>query len=78
MLGAEFDRTDRAEVQAKVKDAEEAAKDEVWGGYRFVALSDSKISKRPEGHRSRRGALQRKRNAVREDHRRPEDRGAAQ
>jgi hypothetical protein len=42
VLGAEFDRTDRAEVQAKVKDAEEAAKDEVWSGYRFVALSDSK------------------------------------
>ena len=42
VLGVEFDRTDRAEVQAKVKDAEEAAKDEVWSGYRFVALSDSK------------------------------------
>jgi hypothetical protein len=42
VLGAEFDRTDRAEVQAKVKDAEEAAKDEVWSGYRFVALADSK------------------------------------
>ena len=42
VLGAEFDRTDRAEVQAKVKDSEEAAKDEVWGGYRFVALADTK------------------------------------
>jgi hypothetical protein len=42
VLGAEYDRADRAEVQAKVKDAEEAAKDEVWSGYRFVALSDSK------------------------------------
>jgi hypothetical protein len=42
ILGAEFDRTDRAEVQTKVKDAEEAAKDEVWSGYRFVALSDAK------------------------------------
>ena len=41
VLGAEFDRTDRAGVQAKVKDAEEASKDEVWAGYRFVALSDS-------------------------------------
>ena len=41
VLGAEFDRADRAEVQAKVKDAEEAAKDEVWSGYRFVVLSDS-------------------------------------
>ena len=42
VLGAEFDRTDRAEVQVKVKDAEEAAKDEVWGGYRFVVLADAK------------------------------------
>ncbi len=40
VLGAEFDRTDRAEVQSKVKDSETAAKDEVWAGYRFVALSD--------------------------------------
>ena len=39
--GAEFDRTDRAEVQTKVRDAEEAAKDEVWAGYRFVALADN-------------------------------------
>ncbi len=44
LLDAEFDRADRAEVQAKVKDAEEAAKDEVWGGYRFVALADSKAA----------------------------------
>ena len=42
ILGAEFDRADRAEVQARVRDSETAAKDEVWAGYRFVALSDSK------------------------------------
>ena len=41
VLGTEFDRADRAEVQSKVKDAEEAAKDEVWANYRFVALSDT-------------------------------------
>ncbi len=41
VLGAEFDYADRAEVRAKVKEMEEAAKDEVWAGYRFVALSDS-------------------------------------
>ena len=40
VLGGEFDRTERAEVQAKLKDAEDAAKDEVWAGYRFAALSD--------------------------------------
>ena len=42
VLGPEFDRADRAELQARVKDAETTAKDEVWGGYRFVALTDAK------------------------------------
>ena len=41
VLGAEFNRADRAEVQSKVKDAQEAAKDEVWASYRFVALADN-------------------------------------
>ena len=41
ILGAEFDRSDRSEVQAMVREAEEAAKDEVWAGYRFVALADN-------------------------------------
>ena len=40
-LGADFDRTDRSEIHSKVTDAEEAAKDEVWGGYRFVVISDN-------------------------------------
>ncbi len=43
-LGTDYDRTDRAEIQAKVSDAEEGAKDEVWGGYRFIVLTDSKES----------------------------------
>ncbi len=42
VLGTEFDRADRDEVQAKVRDAENAARDEVWGGYRFVALADAR------------------------------------
>ena len=41
ILGAEFDRSERGEVQATVREAAEAAKDEVWGGYRFVALADN-------------------------------------
>ena len=41
VLGSEFDRTEQDEVRAKVKDAEEAAKDEVWASYRFVVLSDT-------------------------------------
>ena len=44
ILGAEFDQADRAEVRARVRDAEDAAKDEVWAGYRFVALSDTKAA----------------------------------
>jgi hypothetical protein len=40
-LGGEFDRNDRAELQSRVKDAEEGAKDEVWGGYRFIVVTDS-------------------------------------
>jgi hypothetical protein len=39
-LGGDFDRADRAEIVTKVADAEEAAKDEVWGGYRFAVLAD--------------------------------------
>ena len=39
VLGSEYDRSDRLGVQAQAKDAEEAAKDEVWAGYRFVALA---------------------------------------
>jgi len=39
-LGGDFDRADRAELHAKVSDAEDAAKDEVWGGYRFVVIAD--------------------------------------
>lgn len=39
-LGAEFDRVERTEVRAKVRDAEEAARDEVWASYRFVVLAD--------------------------------------
>ncbi|MGA2468013.1 MAG: DUF499 domain-containing protein [Thermodesulfobacteriota bacterium] len=41
-LGADFDRADRADIQSKVKDAEEGAKDEVWGAYRFAVIFDSK------------------------------------
>ena len=44
ILGAEFDQAERAEVQVRVREAEEAAKEEVWAGYRFVALSDAQAS----------------------------------
>ena len=38
--GGEFDKSDRAELQSKVKDGEETAKDEVWGDYRFAVIAD--------------------------------------
>lgn len=39
-LGGDFDRSDRTDLQAKVGAAEDAAKDEVWGGYRFAVIAD--------------------------------------
>ncbi len=41
VLGAEFDRANRVEVQARIRDAEEVARDEVWASYRFVSQSVS-------------------------------------
>jgi hypothetical protein len=41
VLGADFEKADHQEIQAKVADAEEDAKDEVWAGYRFVVLADT-------------------------------------
>jgi hypothetical protein len=41
VLGADYEKADLQEIQAKVADAEEDAKDEVWGGYRFVVLADN-------------------------------------
>ncbi len=38
VLGADYGKTDRAEVQTEVRAVETAAKDEVWSGYRFVVL----------------------------------------
>jgi hypothetical protein len=42
LLGAEYDRAERVEVQTEVRTAEDAAKDQVWSGYRFVVVSDAK------------------------------------
>ncbi|HQN20657.1 MAG TPA: hypothetical protein PKV86_16010, partial [Syntrophobacteraceae bacterium] len=41
-LGGEFSPEDRLEVRTKATEGEEAAHDEVWGGYRFVVIADSK------------------------------------
>jgi hypothetical protein len=39
-LPGEFERADRADLQSKLKEAEETAKDEVWGGYRYAVVAD--------------------------------------
>src|SRR5947209_1634840 len=43
-LGGEFDKSDRDELQTNVKTGEGAAKDEVWGGYRFAVVADGQES----------------------------------
>ncbi len=63
MLGSEFDRNERAELHAKVREAEEAAKDVVWSDYRFVLLADRheasgvKVIDLGAGHASQGGTL---------------------
>jgi hypothetical protein len=39
-LGGDFEKADLSDLSAKLKDAEEAARDEVWASYRYVILSD--------------------------------------
>jgi len=43
-LGGDFDRSDRAEINSKIAASEDAAKDDVWGGYRFAVIADMKES----------------------------------
>jgi hypothetical protein len=40
-LGGDFDRSDRADLHSRVEAAEEAAREEVWGDYRFVVIADN-------------------------------------
>lgn len=41
-LGGDFDRSDRAEMESKLTDAESAVREDVWAGYRFALIADSK------------------------------------
>ncbi|HXW92955.1 MAG TPA: DUF499 domain-containing protein [Terriglobales bacterium] len=41
-LPGEFDKSDSEEIKARLRDAEDAAQDEVWAGYRYIALYDAK------------------------------------
>jgi len=49
VLGSDFGKADRAGAYSKVKEAKDAAKDEVWASYRFLLLSDSR---QPSGLRT--------------------------
>lgn len=40
-LGGDFNRADMADLQSKVKDSSDAAKEEVWGDYRFAVVADT-------------------------------------
>ena len=40
VLGTEYERADLQEVEAWVRDSLEAAREEVWASYRFIALGD--------------------------------------
>jgi hypothetical protein len=40
-LGGDFEKADRVELVAKVKDAEDSVTDEVWASYRFIAIADA-------------------------------------
>ncbi len=41
ILGAEFDRSEKAEIHSRVASAEYEARDQVWADYRFVVLLDT-------------------------------------
>ena len=40
LLGSDYDKADKAEIAARVKEAEVSAIDEVWSEYRYVIVSD--------------------------------------
>lgn len=40
VLGSDYEKTDLREIEVKVKEAEDAVRDEVWAAYRFVVLAD--------------------------------------
>ncbi len=40
-LGGEYDRNERADLQAKLREAREAAREEVWASYRFVVVAEA-------------------------------------
>lgn len=64
-LGGDYDRTERADITSKVSDAENASKDEVWGGYRYGGHHRWQGTRWSENNRSGRGPFELWRNALR-------------
>ena len=56
-LGEARERAESAELHSKVVAAEAAAKDEVWGGYRFAVLAEARESVAEGGDSTRQGGL---------------------
>ena len=40
-LGSEIDRAELADIRTKVREAADAAREEVWGGYRWLVIADA-------------------------------------
>jgi len=49
VLGTDLDPAERSEIASRLKDAQDAAREEVWASYRFVAIADAQ---EPEGLRT--------------------------
>jgi len=60
-LGGEFDKVDHADIRSKVAGSEEAAKDEVWAGYRFAVIFAEASQPLPDFNQSRSGKIKKAR-----------------
>ncbi len=47
VLGADYEKTDHGEIEAKIAEAQEDAKEEVWASYRYVVLADNTLAPDP-------------------------------
>ena len=78
VLGTEYERADIQEVEAQIKEMHDAAREEVWASYRFIALGDRQEKRGLRIIDLGAGPFQRQRNALWTGHCRVEDRSPAQ
>jgi hypothetical protein len=50
VLGQDIESEARQEIQAKVKEALNGARDAIWADYRFVMIAGQALWARPSGH----------------------------